>query len=363
MTNSEFSRRGFLRASAVVGGGFLLAGCGSSAGPAGGGEGGVDVSTLSGAELEEAARAEGATVLWYNTGNPTLVESVTKGFTAAYPWMTFSGVPVPFTDLPAKVATEAITEAPTADVMWFPPTLREQMTANLILAPTTLDGDANMPPDTLDPDRVAHPVWQLGIGVVYNPDIVTGPPTTPEQLADPTWLGKIAFDRVANLGQSTTWLSVWREEMGDDAWNAWLDGLKANEVFITTAASTTYETVLRGERQIGLASSNYVINQAAGTPMAMGFDIPLVPFYNHQYLTRRAAHPASGKVFMEWASTEEGQRAIADVGLSPIMAIDTDSSLEKFTGAEGELLPGTDLAHFSANTSDYLAALTKRWPG
>jgi iron(III) transport system substrate-binding protein len=345
-----------------VGSGLLLAACGSDGGGGDTGGGTTDVLSLTGTELEDAARAEGAEVLWYNTGNPTLVERVTEGFKSKYPWVNLQGVAVPFTDLPAKVTTEAITNAPTADVMWFPPTLRQTMTENDILASVAIAGDKNMPADTLDEGNIAHPVWQLAIGIVHNPSVVPDPPGDPLNLADPRWKGQIAFDRVANLGQSTTWLSVWKGKMGDATWNRWLDDLKAQEIFITPNAGGAYETVLKGERQLAISSSNNILAQAPGTPMAMSFKIPPVPFYNHSYLTKRARHPASAKLFLEWSATAEGQAAIANAGLSPIMTIDHKNSMASFLPSGVSLVPGTDLTDFSTNTKTYADALTQRWP-
>jgi ABC-type Fe3+ transport system substrate-binding protein len=363
VTATALSRRNFLRAGVALGGGVLLAACGSSDGDGDGGGAAADAKALTGKALEDAARAEGAQLLWYNTGNPTLVEKVTAGFKTAYPWITLQGVPVPFTDLPAKVTTEAITNAPTADVMWFPPTLRQNMLKDDVLTDVVIDGDKNMAADTLDEGNIAHPVWQLAIGLVYNPNVVPEPPSDPLELADPKWKSKIAFDRVANLGQSTTWLSVWKGRMGEAAWNKWLDDLKAQDIFVTPNGGAAYEAVLKGERQLGISSSNNVLSQDPGTPMAMNFKIPPVPFYNHQYLTRRARHPATAKVFMEWASTADGQGAIAEAGLSPIMKIDNKNSLDKVLPAGVTLVPGTELADFSTNTDTYAKALSQRWPG
>ena len=362
---AQWSRRDILRAGVALGGTAFLAACGADAD--GGGAGPTSSpsgpKTLTGAALEDAARAEGAKVTWYNTGNPTLVQKVTDGFKAAYPWITFEGVSVPFTDLPAKMTTEAITNAPTADVIWMPPTLRQNMTKNNILTDVVLAGDKNMPADTLDSNNIAHPIWQLAIGILYNPGVVPDLPATPQDLANAKWKGKIAFDRVANLGQSTTWLSVWKGKMGDSAWNKWLDDLKAQDIFITPSASSAYDAVLKGERQLAISSSNYILAQAAGTPMAMSFKIQPVPFYNHQYLTRRASHPASAKLFMEWASTADGQKSVAEAGLSPIMAIDHKNAMKNFLPAGVTLMPGTELTDFSTNTDTYATALNQRWPG
>lgn len=323
-----------------------------------------ETTTTTAVDLVAECEAEGSTLLWYNSGNPDLVASVAEGFQAAYPTVTVEGVPVNFTELPAKVATEHATNAPTADVIWMPPTLRQGMQEIGALASTPLEGDANMPEDTLDPDGFAHPVWQLAIGLVYDPTVTTDMPTDPTQLADPVYADRIAFDRVANLGQSTTWLSVWRGDMGDEDWMSWLDGVEENNIFITANARSAYEGVVTQEREIAIASSNYVLFQDPSLTVEMWPGIPLVPFYNHQYLMARAEHPACAKLFMEWASTEDGQRHVGDVGLSPVMDIEHDNSMSAFLESiDGELLPGTDLADFGARTDEYLEELTSRWPG
>lgn len=372
MTGSSWSRRDAFRLGGAAAAGILAAACGSSAGSSSssGGSGTTtgsnstsDVSSLTGSALENAAKAEGGHVVWYNSGNPVLVAAVIKAFTKAYPWASVAGTPVTFSDLPAKLISEQVTGAPTADVTWFPPTLRQKLMAHNIFTPVSLAGDKNMPANTLDPTKYAHPVWQLAIGLVYDPKVVPTPPATPQDLANPEWKNQIAFDRVQNLGQSTTWLSVWKEPMGATAWGNWLDALQKQNVFLTPDANAAFTAVVQGQKKIGIASSNYIISEAAGAGVTMDFKIQPVPFYNQQYLSKHAQHPAMGKFFMEFASTAAGQQAIASVGLSPIMNIATPNTLTKFLPAGVSLLPGTAEANFSANTSSYVAELGKRWPG
>jgi ABC-type Fe3+ transport system substrate-binding protein len=319
---SKLSRRSFLKASAALGGGMALAACAPGATTASPTAAATAAATSSQtaaqilAALEEAAKAEGGQILWYNAGNPNLVMKVTEGFQKAYPWAKLTGSSIPFTDMPNKLVTESVTGAPTADVVWCPPTLRQIFVKSNILAKVPLANDSLMPKDSLDPDGLAHPVWQLVTAPVYNPNVLTALPKDPYELADPVWKGKLAFDRVQNLGQSTTWLSVWRKQWGDAKWMTWLDGVAANQVFITASAGAAYDAVLRGERQLGLSSSNNILSQKDGTPMKMYFGLPPVPFYNHSYLMAKAAHPKMAQLFMEWSSTEIGQKAIAASGMT-----------------------------------------------
>ena len=370
MAASSWSRREASRLGGAAAAGLVVAACGSSGSTSGsskasaGSSSAGNATTLTGSALESAAKAEGGHVVWYNSGNPDLVAAVTKAFTKAYPWASVAGTPVAFSDLPAKLISEKVTSAPTADVTWFPPTLRQKLESYGIFQALTLAGDKNMPASTLDEENYAHPVWQLGIGLVYDPKVVTSPPKTPKDLADPQWKGQIAFDRVQNLGQSTTWLSVWKQQMGAAAWESWIDDLQKQDIFLEPAANATFSAVSQGQKKIGISASNYVFSQPAGGAITMDFDIEVVPFYNHQYLTTRAQHPASAKLFMEFASSAAGQTAISTVGLSPIMNVDTPNTLAKFIpkGSAG-LMPGTDESDFVANTSSYATDLGKRWPG
>jgi ABC-type Fe3+ transport system substrate-binding protein len=369
MTASSWSRRDTLRFGAVAAGGLLAAACGSSATSSGspettaGSSSTSDISDLTGAALEKAAKAEGGHVVWYNSGNPDLVAAVIKAFTKAYPWASVAGTPVAFSDLPAKLISEQVTSAPTADVVWYPPTLRQKLMTYNIFTPLTLAGDKNMPASTLDPTKYAHPVWQLGVGIVYDPKVVTNPPTTPLELASPEWTNELAFDRVQNLGQATTWLAVWKETMGATAWENWLDDLQKLNVFLEPDANASFTAVQEGQKKLGLSSSDYIISESAGSAVTMDFHIQPVPFYNQQYLTHRAQHPASAKLFMEFASTATGQQAVSSVGLSPIMNIPTPNSLANFLPKGVSVLPGTAEADFTANTASYVAALSQRWPG
>lgn len=378
MKAKGLTRRDLLKAGSMLAGTSLLAACGgggtpaATSAPTGAAATGAaataapTAAATSAAQalaaLEEAAKKEDGELLWYNAGNPTLVAKVTEGFKAAYPWVKFQGVSVVFSEMPNKLITERVTGAPTADVIWCPPTLRQGWLKNDVVAKVPLVNDALMPKEALDPDGWGHPVWQLLITIQYNTASGVKPPNDPAELADAAWKGKLAFDRVQNLGQSTTWLSVWRQKMGDAKWQSWLDGLKANQPFIAPNAGTVYDLVLRGERPIGLASSNYVLAGKAGAPVAMHFGIKPVPFYNHSYLTARARRPKTGQLFMEWSATQAGQKAIADSGLSPIMDIDVPSAPKKFLPSGVTPVTAGDLADFAAKTDEYVKILGDKFP-
>ena len=358
----DITRRQLLQAGAAVGGLLLVGACSDEAAPPTEAPDAVEAPTLD--ELVTASQSEGGDMLWYLPGQADTAKALQDGFKAAYPWTNARVENLTFRDLPNKLITEAITQAPTADVFMLPRTFRETMLQNEVVVPVKLPADDAMPQDLLDPEPYSHPCYILLISMIYNTNALPGGPPDPKALATPAWSKKLAFDRVQSLGQSTIWLSSWRNQWGSSDWVKWLDGLKANEVFITATGGDTYAAVLRGERPIGFGSSNDINAQAPGTPMAADYTIPPVPFIQNLWLTKNAAHPATGKLFMNWALSEDGQKAFAATGRSPaLQTIDSPISVTSLLPPETKLLSGAELQDFYASTGEYLSILGAKWPG
>lgn len=371
---SALTRRHLLRMASALAGGSLLAACGGGAvapaasspsAAAASGSAAATAGAESVASLEAAAKAEGGQITWYMAGNPALVDSVSKGFQAAYPWVRFQGVSVPLAEITTKAVTEKITNAPGADVVWTPSPQRQNWLKNDLVESVKLANESQLPAAAVDPEGYSHPVWQLLIVPQYNTDLGVKVPKDAFDFADPSWKGKLAFDRVQNLGQSAVWLSVWRKKWGDAKWQQWLDGLAKNDVLLTPNAGSAHDVVQHGERQIGLASTNYVLAQAKGAPVAMDFGIQPVPsFIEDAYLMKRAKSPRGARLFMNWSVSKAGQQACAAVGLTPMVSgMDVPSDLSKILPKGVEPASPGDLADFTKNVDDYLKHLSARFPG
>ncbi len=358
----DISRRQLLKAGAAAGGLLLMgAACSDDAGPAVATDS-IDAPTLD--ELIAASQKEGGKLLWYLPGQADTAKALQEGFKAAYSWTSPEVQSVTFRDLPNKLITEAITQAPTADVFMLPRTFREAMLQNDVVVPVKLPADAALPEDLLDAEPYSHPCYILLITLIYNTNALPSGPPDPKDLATPAWAKKFAFDRVQSLGQSTIWLASWRNQWGSSAWVKWLDGVQKNEVFLTATGGDTYAAVLRGERAIGIGSSNDINAQAPGTPMKAHYAIPPVPFVQNLWLTKNATHPATGKLFMNWALSEAGQKVFASTGRSPVLqTVDSPVSTKSLLPAGTKILSGNELKDFYAKTGEYLSILGAKWPG
>ena len=366
---ARFGRRNFLELSGLLAGGALLAAC--SSGGSGTDSGAGTDATASAAstsavqstdDLIAASKKEGGEVLWYIPGSADLGAALQKGFQTAYPWTKVTAQAVDFSALPGKLTTEAVTGAATADVFMLPNAFRQQMLKNNVPTSVKLSTDAALG-DLVDPGGYGHPCYILLIGVEYNTKLLKSGPPKAQQMSDPAWQGKIAFDRVQNLGQSTLWLSSWRSQWGDSAWQKWLDGLKANQILLTATGGDTYSTVLSGEREFGIGASNDISGQKAGTPMAVDYSYSPVPFIQNLWLTKNASHPATGKLFMTWVTSADGQQAVASTARTPaLQTVKSPVAASNLMPKGVTLLAGSKTQDFYNNASQYLSMLEERWP-
>lgn len=371
----QLSRRDLLRAGALLGVGSLVAACGpggttapspSTAGPgpaSGSPAAAASTAAKSLDELEAAAKKETGPLLVYFPGTRDLATVFVDRFTKKYSWApkidTFvgtSGV------LGNKILTEALTGAPTADVFMIPGTFREQMLANKAITPVQIQGDRKMPKDLIDQDGYSHPVYELLETLVYNTNLVKTPPKDPFDLADPSWSGKICFDKPQNLAISAIFLSAWRPQWGDKKWIEWLQGLQANKIFLTASGGDSYETIVRGDRAIGIGTSNDVASQKPGTPAAADYQFPPVPFIQQAWLSSRAKRPATAQLFLEFIASEDGQQGVASTGRTPVLPLDVPTSAKNILPSGISVMPGTQVGDFYSRTSQYMTILNNLWP-
>jgi ABC-type Fe3+ transport system substrate-binding protein len=182
-----------------------------------------------------------------------------------------------------------------------------------------------------------------------------------QELADPKYKGLIAMDYPANVAAAYFMLSCQRLAWGDTKWKQWLQGLKDNEVFLTSNATSAYQAVVSGQRLIAPDNVDDVQSQAPGTPVKLAFypGVPTQIFNN--YLIKGGSHPYTAQLFANWCQSEAGQKVIASTGRSPVLDIDSPESVSHI------LPPGTTVCSqqqtedMNNNQDSYLSVYNTLW--
>ncbi len=256
---------------------------------------------------------------------PEYVSFFIDGFKKAYPWATvnYTGLEPPQTI--AKWSIELSAGVKTLDVAGLyiaQVAALKQMNA---LAQISVPNDAKIREALQDPDHYFHSMIWFPYVVMYNTQLLSAGPEDLTDLTAPEWKGKIAFDNPALGGSTALTLSAVRTELGHEKWESWLKDLKANEPYLTESASTSYATVVRGDRALCICSYHDYVSQAEGTPVAADFynqaTTGIVPQVGVMVAAADAPHPHMAALFLNYILTEEAQTGVMNSGRAPVVEV------------------------------------------
>ena len=201
-------------------------------------------------------------------------------------------------------------------------------------------------PEALTPDCSYFYVNSYLQYLAYNTDLMKTPPTSWNDLIDPKWKGKVSIPDPKVGGGHYYFVYTIYKLFGKE----WFEKARANDVLLTQSHGVTENQVMSGERLFGVSISvltrndgpfpggkNAPINEAlpkeGGALLAGGLGI-----------TKGGPNPAGAKVFVDWASSLEGQKVINHNGLF---------SLRKdFTSRENDDLSKMHYLWFDPNEMD-----------
>ncbi len=111
--------------------------------------------------------------------------------------------------------------------------------------------------------------------IVYNPELAPTPPTSVDELLDPSWKGRIGFAPTNASWQS--FVTALRVSRGEDAARNWLEDFAANEPVAFEKNAAVRDAVNAGEVSLGLVNHYYLFEKIA----AEGADVVVA---ENQYL-------------------------------------------------------------------------------
>jgi iron(III) transport system substrate-binding protein len=185
------------------------------------------------------------------------------------------------------------------------------------------------------PANYHHPDW-LWTGltlrarvIIYNTDLVK-PEEAPQSvldLTDPRWQSQVAAAGSTNGGFQAH-VAALRQLIGNEATQAWLDGLKANAVTFFGGHTDVRKAVGAGEFKIGLVNHYYYhLQKAEGSPVAVVYpdqgegQMGVVVNATGVGVIQGARHRAAAQTFIDYLLSAEGQEEFAELNFEyPLLA-------------------------------------------
>jgi iron(III) transport system substrate-binding protein len=253
--------------------------------------------------LVDAAEQEDGRLTVYMSVSPEEMRPVFEAFMEAYPFVT----DVDHTNLAAgesatRILQETESNVPTADLGELAPSTAEGLVERNALM--SLDGEElGLPPELVtDEHRIASS--DTIHGAIVNTNLVdeSDYPSTWDDLLDDQWQGELAHwvvpSGLSSLG------ALW----GEDRIREYSEGLANHDVHFIDSTIGVIEAVSSGQFPMGVMTyHNFVTVQETGAPIEFIPLEPVVVVKLARFVPEGAGNPNTGKLFLAWSMTEEGQ--------------------------------------------------------
>jgi ABC-type Fe3+ transport system substrate-binding protein len=274
------------------------------------------------AALYRSARQEGA-VVWYTALIVAqAVRPLIAAFNKKYPGIEVRYARADSSPTAIKIMTEARAGRVQSDVFdgidATPPLLQAGLVEPYI--PSQAD---RYPPELKDPMGRWNALVLYFLTPAINTNLVPRQdmPRTPQDLLDPKWKGKMAWSTAAAAGAAVYVGSALRS-MGEDDGMAFLNRLSKQDIVNLDATNRAIlDQVILGEYPIALNIFNHhaVLSAQKGAPVTWLRIAPISGLLHSIGLTRNAPHPNAGRLLIDFLTSEEGQRTLAEVEYLPAM--------------------------------------------
>lgn len=256
----------------------------------------------------EAAKREGKVVV-YGAVPPKSMDAINKPFEKKY------GIRVEYWRASStKVMDRALTEwragRPGADVIEGNRGVQLIMKKQGLFAKYIPPSSEKFPAQFKEPDGLITPWRVLPISILYNTELLK-PADLPkrfEDLLNPKWKGKIGMPDPSRHTTTAQFLKNLEKIMGEK----WLDFVRAlakQQPHLVESLAPVTDIIIRGETPVGITYIKYVKQYKGPTDYVL-MDKHLADA-NYVSFSAKAPHPNAGKLYMDYVTSQEAQRAIA----------------------------------------------------
>lgn len=259
----------------------------------------------------EAAKKEGKVII-YGSVVPQAMEGMNKGFEKKY------GVAVEYwRGDSTRVADRALAEwragRPGFDVVEGNRGVQLIMRSEGLFAKFVPPSSDKFPEHFREKDGLITPWRVLPISILYNTELVKPAdlPRTFDDLLNPKWKNKISMPDPSR--HTTTAQFLWNlQKFKGDKWLDFVKTLAKQQPHLVESLAPVTNAVIKGEGLVGITYIKYV-KQYKGPVSYILMDKYLTD-PNYMALGGKAAHPNAARLYIDYACSAEGQRAIAEDG-------------------------------------------------
>ena len=289
----------------------LVAACGGGA--AGSSENAGPAKT--GADLVASAKKEGRVVIYHASGLDE-TRDWAKGFTEKY------GIEVAQQKLDSypmfeKFQTEMRAGRGVADLLLVTdPIVFDKASNQKLLLQHVSPDDAKFA-DNLKKTGQYYPLYTIPMGVAYNPkkvspeeeQMIQSDPLT--ALADPRWKGRYGTAAITSGGTNYVWWYNLMKNQADKYGDGYLKKLAANKPDVYDSKVPLFERLVGGEYAIADVASDTVTgtHYLKGAPIRWAYPNPTPAAVAELAISAKAPHSDAARLFMDWATSLEGQQA------------------------------------------------------
>ena len=259
----------------------------------------------------DAAKKEGKVVV-YGTVVPQVMDVINKGFEKRY------GIRVEYwrassTQVLDRTLNEWRAGRPGFDVAEAARVVQVFMKKEGLFTKYFAPSAEKFPEQFKEKDGLITAWRALPIGILYNTELVRASELakTFDMLLDSKWKKKISMPDPTQHATTTQFL--WNlEKIKGDKWIDFVKALAKQEPHLVESLAPVANAIIRGEAYLGIAYIKYV-QQYKGPISYVAMDRYLTePSYLS--LSGKANNPNAGKLYIDYACSEEGQRTVADDG-------------------------------------------------
>ena len=280
----------------------------------------VQLSLAHSAELDDKARAEGRVVLYSCPGREN-VEPVVREFERRH-----AGVKVQVTygkgsQLQEKIRSESRAGRPTADLHSCGWNGLYQFGVEGYLEKYASPQLSQFEPLSLDKSGLTLPHSAHVYGLVVNTRWVNAEetPRSWADLADPKWRGKLAIQDPRPGGGGFSWFvqTLTDPILGEN----YLRKMAQQKIFFGRTNDLVYSLLARGEYFVHIAGTEERASVEAPKSAPVKFLKPRDGAFFTRIsfgLVKNAPHPTAAKLYIDFALSEAGQKAVAETGYLPL---------------------------------------------